>query len=83
MPPEDLRIAPKVSLDPMPERPTILDFFRLRFSRRRPDLPFAPAPHMVQSALRALRSGAPDLSVDDAGVVGLANAGGAFGLGHH
>jgi hypothetical protein len=47
MPPEDLRIAPKVSLDPMPERPTILDFFRLRFSRRRPDLPFAPAPHMV------------------------------------
>ncbi|MFL5247354.1 MAG: HD domain-containing protein [Myxococcales bacterium] len=60
---QDLRIVPKTSLDPMPERPTLFDFFRLRFSRRRPELPFAPAPHMVQSALRALRSGAPEETV--------------------
>ncbi|MFL5366723.1 MAG: HD domain-containing protein [Myxococcales bacterium] len=60
---QDLRIVPKTSLDPMPERPTLFDFFRLRFSHRRPELPFAPAPHMVQSALRALRSGAPEETV--------------------
>ena len=63
MPDPDFRIVPKLSLDPMPERPTIFDFFRLRFSRRRPDLPFAPAPHMAQSALRALRSGASEETV--------------------
>jgi hypothetical protein len=59
----ELRIVPKTALEPMPERPTLLDFFRLRFSRRRPELPFAPAPHMAHSALRALRSGAPEETV--------------------
>ena len=59
----DLRIVPKTALEPMPERPTLFDFFRLRFSRKRPELPFAPAPHMAQSALRALRSGASEETV--------------------
>jgi hypothetical protein len=59
----DLRIAPMTTLLPMPERPTLFDFFRLRFSHKRAALPFAPAPHMVQSALRALRSGAPEETV--------------------
>ena len=47
----------------MPERPTLFDFFRLRFSRRRAGLPFAPAPHMAQSARRALASGAAEETV--------------------
>ncbi len=38
-------------LTPMPQRPTLLDFFRLRF---------APATHVLQSADKALTSGYPE-----------------------
>jgi len=58
----DLVVTPRETLEPLPERPSLLDFFRLRFSMRR-SLPFAPAPHMIQSATRALRSGAPEETV--------------------
>jgi hypothetical protein len=51
------------ALPAMPERPDLFDFFRLRFNHKRPGLAFAPAGHMVQSALRALRSGAPEETV--------------------
>src|SRR5262249_28769352 len=35
-------------LEPMPSKPTLLDFFRLRF---------APANHVLQSATRAMKTG--------------------------
>src|SRR4051812_43589672 len=57
-----LEVVPKAELQPMPERPTLIDFLRLRFSHKR-HLSFAPAPHMVQSAARALRMGAPEETV--------------------
>lgn len=57
-----LTVTPRETAEPLPERPTLFDFFRLRFSMRR-TLPFAPAPHMIQSALRAQRSGAPEETV--------------------
>jgi hypothetical protein len=38
-------------LEPMPEKPALLDFFRLRF---------APANHVLQSATRALKTGMPE-----------------------
>lgn len=44
--PETMRILP-----PMPERPTLLDYFRLRF---------APATHVLQSADKALMAGLPE-----------------------
>jgi hypothetical protein len=53
----------RASLPPMPERPTLFDFFHLRFCHKRAGLAFAPAGHMVQSAQRALQSGAPEESV--------------------
>src|SRR5262245_35120248 len=40
--------APLKQLEPMPPKPTLLDFFRLRF---------APANHVLQSATRALKTG--------------------------
>lgn len=39
---------------PMPERPTLMDFFRLRF---------APATHVLQSAAHALETGQPERTV--------------------
>jgi hypothetical protein len=45
--PGEGRAAPK-KLEPMPPKPTLLDFFRLRF---------APANHVLQSATRALKTG--------------------------
>lgn len=44
--PETMRILP-----PMPERPTLLDYFHLRF---------APATHVLQSADKALMAGLPE-----------------------
>ena len=41
-------------LEPMPERPTLEDFFRLRF---------APATHVLQSATHALETGQPERTV--------------------
>lgn len=41
-------------LEPMPDRPTLLDFFRLRF---------APANHVLQSATHALETGQPERTV--------------------
>jgi hypothetical protein len=41
-------------LEPMPPRPTLLDFYRLRFS---------PANHVLQSATHALRTGQPERTV--------------------
>lgn len=38
-------------LEPMPEKPTLLDFFKYRF---------APANHVLQSATRALKTGMPE-----------------------
>jgi hypothetical protein len=38
-------------LEPLPEKPTFLDFFRLRF---------APGSHVLQSANRALKTGMPE-----------------------
>jgi predicted HD phosphohydrolase len=58
----DLLVTPRETLEPLPQRPSLLDFFRLRFSMRR-SLPFAPAPHMIQSATRALKSGASEETV--------------------
>lgn len=49
-------------MNPLPERPTLLDFFRLRFNLKR-SMPFAPGPHMIQSAMRALKTGAPEETV--------------------
>jgi hypothetical protein len=45
---------PLVKLEPLPERPTFLDFFRLRF---------APGNHVLQSAARALKTGMPEETV--------------------
>lgn len=42
---------PVKKLEPMPERPTLLDFFRLRFQ---------PAHHLLQSAALALKKGLPE-----------------------
>ncbi|HZX95342.1 MAG TPA: hypothetical protein VFE90_12555 [Myxococcales bacterium] len=58
----NLDVTPRETLDPLPDRPTLFDFYRLRFAVRGA-LPFAPAPHMIQSATRALRSGAPEETV--------------------
>lgn len=41
-------------LEPMPDKPTLEDFFRLRF---------APATHVLQSATHALESGQPERTV--------------------
>ena len=41
---------------------TLFDFFRERFNHKG-SLPFAPGPHMIQSAMRALKSGAPEETV--------------------
>jgi hypothetical protein len=41
---------------------TLFDFFRERFNQKG-SLPFAPGPHMIQSAMRALRSGASEETV--------------------
>jgi hypothetical protein len=41
-------------LEPMPEKPTLLDFFRLRF---------APANHVLQSATHALKTGQPERTI--------------------
>jgi hypothetical protein len=41
-------LRPLVTLEPMPPRPTLVDFFKLRF---------APASHVLQSATRALKTG--------------------------
>src|SRR5215470_17502582 len=60
--PAELVVTPRSTLEPMPERPTLFDFFRLRFSYRGA-LPFAPAGHMIQSAARASRMGAPEETV--------------------
>jgi hypothetical protein len=46
-PDERGRLQPRV-LEPMPERPTLVDFFKLRF---------APATHVLQSATDALKKG--------------------------
>jgi hypothetical protein len=44
--PQDARKMP--ALEPMPDKPTLVDFFNLRF---------APANHVLQSATRALKTG--------------------------
>ena len=41
-------------IEPMPDRPTLLDFFRLRF---------APANHVLQSATHALTTGQPERTI--------------------
>jgi len=41
---------------------TLFDFFRERFNQQG-TLPFAPGPHMIQSAMRALKSGAPEETI--------------------
>ena len=41
-------------LEPMPDKPTLVDFFRLRF---------APATHVLQSATHALETGQPERTV--------------------
>jgi hypothetical protein len=43
-----------VKLEPLPEKPTFLDFFRLRF---------APGNHVLQSATRALKTGMTEETV--------------------
>lgn len=45
---------PLKTLEPMPAKPTLLDFYRLRF---------APANHVLQSATRALKTGMPEETV--------------------
>ena len=44
----------KEVLEPMPEQPTLLDFFRLRF---------APANHVLQSATHAMKTGQPERTI--------------------
>jgi predicted HD phosphohydrolase len=41
---------------------TLFEFYRERFNQKGP-LPFAPGPHMIQSAMRALKSGAPEETI--------------------
>src|SRR5207237_10736152 len=41
---------------------TLFEFFRERFNHKG-SLAFAPGPHMIQSAMRALKSGAPEETV--------------------
>jgi predicted HD phosphohydrolase len=44
----------KEELDPMPQKPTLVDFYRLRF---------APARHVLQSAARAREVGMPERTI--------------------
>lgn len=44
----------EAELPPMPDKPTLLDFFRLRF---------APANHVLQSATHALKTGQPEETI--------------------
>ena len=46
--------AESKNLAPMPEKPTLVDFFELRF---------APARHVLQSAARAVKTGQPERTV--------------------
>ena len=49
-----LHSRPEDEFPPMPEAPTLLDFFRLRF---------APANHVLQSATHALTTGQPERTI--------------------
>jgi len=49
-----LLLPPRRPLEPMPEKPTFVDFFRLRF---------APGNHVLQSANHALKTGQPERTV--------------------
>jgi hypothetical protein len=49
-----LLLPPRRVLEPMPEKPTFVDFFRLRF---------APGNHVLQSANHALKTGQPERTV--------------------
>ena len=51
----DGRSAAQDRLPPMPSRPSLIDFFNLRFANVRS--------HCLQSATRALRNGAPEEAV--------------------
>jgi len=42
---------------PMPARPTLVDFFQLRFNQIRNNLPFPPGHHVIQSASLAMQAG--------------------------
>src|SRR5262245_30734827 len=48
------RERPLAKLDPLPAKPTLLDYFQLRF---------APANHVLQSATRAMKTGMPEETV--------------------
>src|SRR5262249_45702978 len=49
--------------EPMPDKPSLGDFFNLRFSRIRNNLPFAPGKHVIQCATLATRAGQPEETV--------------------
>jgi hypothetical protein len=49
-----LLLPPRTPLEPMPAKPTFVDFFRLRF---------APGNHVLQSANHALKTGQPERTV--------------------
>jgi len=58
-------VASTVALawSPLPEKPTLADFFNHRFNRVRNNLPFAPGNHVIQSAHLALKAGQTEETV--------------------
>src|SRR3954469_15770415 len=58
----DFLVKPRETAEPLSDRASLLDFFRLRFSMRSSPH-FAQPPHMIQSATRALKTGATEETV--------------------
>jgi len=48
---------------PMPEKPTLADFFNHRFNRIRNNLPFPPGNHVIQTATMAQKAGQKEETV--------------------
>ena len=57
------RSAAKEDLPPLPARPTLADILTLRLHKPKFGLPFAAAPHGVQSASQAMRAGVDEETV--------------------
>ena len=53
----------KVEWAPMPEKPTLADFFNHRFNRIRNNLPFPPGNHVIQTASMAMKAGQKEETV--------------------
>ena len=51
------RNEPAAGRPPLPDKPTLLDLLTLRLNTPKHGMPFAVAPHVAQSASRAMRAG--------------------------